>query len=134
MTDRIPMDKFYRDHWSLLSYLETCCVDNIGQINFDRIRVNPATHAIVAGGRMAGYRWTPDWGTSLAGITLPQHDDIDCMEDLEAAGLIHIHSLVNGIVQMTLDGIDIAQQLRKWKANKKQYRDFKPQAIIRQKG
>jgi len=135
MTDRIPMSKWSKDHWSLLAYLETCCVDNNGQINFDRIRVNPGTHAIVAGGRIAGNRWESSWGTVVAaGLHLDQHDDIDCLEDLEAAGLIHVHSFVNGIVQLSLDGIDIAQQLRRWKADGKQYRDFKPQARIRVKG
>ena len=37
----VPMEQFGKDHWSLLGYIETCCVDGGGEIVHDRMRTNP---------------------------------------------------------------------------------------------
>ena len=67
-------------------------------------------------------RWEPTYGTRLHGTRtgrVPQiktHDDWDCLDDLEAAGLVEVLSLVNGFVRMTENGLKTAHALREHKA------------------
>lgn len=120
---KIPMDEFGKDHWSLLGYVETRCVDHRGELDKRHLRVNerrhPA-HSVNPGG------WRPSHGTRLKGFfepttpalqrQLPAHDDIDCLDDLERAGLIRIQSTANLIVGLTVRGTIIAGKLRAHKA------------------
>lgn len=123
--------KFGKDHWSLLTYIETCCVDNGGAIDFRRIRVNPETHPLCAVGQYSPRQWKPTYSTILNDNTLLYgHDDIDCLDDLEKAGMIYIKSLVNGFMVISPLGIEISAMLRKHKIEGKQYRDFEIGAVV----
>lgn len=121
-----PIERFGKDHWSLLAYIETCCVDHAGRIDYRRIRVNPNTHPMLAIGQFSPRKWEPTYSTILNDSTLIYgHDDVDCLDDLEKAGMITIDSVVNGLVALSPLGIQISAMLRKWKIEGKQYRDFR---------
>lgn len=143
-----PMQRWGKDHWSMLAYVETLCVDGekgVGTIDKRRVRSNEKTHPLLAVNANVG-GWKPQWGTRLkgyfdfakesfsmdpskaeeAGFQLPQHDDWDCLEDIQAAGLVNIHSLVNGFVQMTPNGLDVCAQLRAHKSNGGMFANFEP--------
>lgn len=139
-----PVEKFGKDHWSLLAYVESCCVDGAsgqGQLRRDRMRCNPQTHRMVAGPyshgdlwvqrhstRLAGFFESPDRNDPekaiAAGLQLRDHDDWDCLEDLQAAGFIEVRSLVNGYVTMTDKGCEVAARLRAHKAGGAMFANF----------
>jgi hypothetical protein len=126
MIERIPIEKWGKDHWSLLAYIETCCVDQNGHFELTRIRVNPGTHPLLAVGMLSARKWGPVCNTVLNDNTLLYgHDDVDCLDDLEEAGMIEIYSLVNGIAGLTPLGIKVSAQLREHKIVGRNYKDFR---------
>lgn len=122
----LTQEQFGKDHWSLLAYIETCCVDNKGRIDLTRVRCNPKTHPGLAEARMSSRTWEPTYGTILRGGTrLDKHDDHDCADDLEQAGLIrHIGTGINPVFQMTTEGQRVVSLLRQHKSAGKQFSEF----------
>ena len=129
----IPIEHFGKDHWSLLAFIETRCVDYAGRLDFDRMRVHPTHHSYEYSFRvyprlkmLAG--WKPTWGTILKdGSVLADHDDVDCLHDLEAADLVEdcTDEELDGVrVRLTQQGMYAASLLRTFKANGGQYKDF----------
>jgi len=49
----VPMNEWSKDHFSLLAYVETCCVDGQGILDHDRMRTNIPRHPGMAGPRIA---------------------------------------------------------------------------------
>jgi hypothetical protein len=149
MNEIIDILQFGKDHWSLLGYIDSLCVEGvegIGQINKYKMRCNKNTHPIL---NVNGFDWNIGFGTRLAGyfeskfkgdpekaevagIFLSQHDDYDCLYDLADNGLIEIDyqsGLINGFVTLTKFGNTVAFQLREHKANGGQYAHFKYEAV-----
>jgi hypothetical protein len=130
----IPIELWGKDHFSLLAYVESRCVDHGGRLDFDHLRANPATHPhhigpnVARGMRGGLMKWEPHYGTRLNGFwkpdgstdptkQLPDHDDWDCWEDLEAAGLIKdVGTGMNPIAEMTPKGMDVVALVRVHKA------------------
>lgn len=123
---KIAVNDFGKDHWSLLAYIETCCVDSNGKFDLRRIRVNPKTHPQHAVDILSDRKWSSNYGTILnGGRVLPDHDDIDCLEDLERLGFIYIKSLVSEVAVLSPMGIIVSNQIRNHKASGGKYSDFK---------
>ena len=136
----IPMQDFGKDHYSLLAYVETLCVDSskggVGEIDKRRVRCNPRRHPLHnVNANMGVTGWKPDWGTRLSGfwtnadLTNPKrqigfHDDWDCLDDLDAAGLLEVLSEANGYVKLTDKGLTVAGLLRAWKAKGGMFETF----------
>lgn len=134
----IPIEQWGKDHWSLLAYVETCCVDDKGRLNGDYMRINYSRHPVhPPKGRFVGdENWNEEHGTRLKGYwkkdgktkdqskKLTQHDDMDCLEDLEADGCIEIISMVNGFVSLTKKGREICNRLREFKQEGGMFADF----------
>lgn len=127
------MKDFGKDHWSLLAYIETLLVDSVhrgvGVIDKRRVRSNEKTHPMhaVNANLSSAIRWKPEYGTRLSGFwidgertdpkrQLSDHDDWDCLNDLESAGLLEVLSEANGFVRLTDKGLTVAGLLRAWKA------------------
>lgn len=137
-TERITPDRFGKDHWSLLAYIETLVVDN-QPIDRRRMRCNPTTHPTLVAPHQH-QRWEPQWGTRLknyflkeyfdahdkAAYQLPEHDDWDCLEDLDAAGLVEFQTLTSGVVRLTPEGRRVANELREHKQNGGTFAGFTP--------
>lgn len=137
-----PKD-FGKDHNSLLAYLETLQVDSVhpgvATIDKRRMRTNPRRHPLQAVNANSGCSgWEPSYGTHLAGYwgvkdkvdpkrLMKDHDDWDCLDDLEAAGFVTIISLANGYVQFTDKGLRVAGDIRLWKAQGGMFADFRHQ-------
>lgn len=97
-----------RDHFSTLVYAETRAVDFQGVLHANHLRTNSDKRPF---GNGAG--WNDKYSTRLAnGEIVAGHDDIDVLEDLEAAGLLTIVSLVNRTIKMKPKGIRLAHQVR----------------------
>jgi hypothetical protein len=134
----VALEDFGRDHFSLLMYLESCVVDNpvpkmknTGRYALERLRCNPDRRPHKLGNR--GARWLPTHGTRLFGFKegirdrqLPEHDDHDCLEDLEAAGMVS--TLPADAISLTPYGLAVAAKLREWKAAQQPLGMFKAPA------
>lgn len=138
-TPAVPITAFGKDHWSLLGYIGTCCENRdggIGELNKERIRCNPESHPMHAVRRMGERTWKPSYGTRLAGfwkeggetdpaLQLPDHDDWDCLDDLEAAGIIEVLSEANAFVRITEAGLQVYGALCEHKAAGGNFSEFR---------
>lgn len=132
----IQIAQFGKDHWSLLAYIQTLCLDantGIGRINANRMRTNRNTHPYKGNDCLT--KWDNNWGTRLFGafesknpvadgLKLETHDDWDCLEDLEKNGLVEIISDVNNFVVLTPEGKKVSLLLSEHKLNGGQYAHF----------
>lgn len=106
-----------KDHWSLLAYLETCAVDHKGVVNLSRIRINEAKRGFTNG---TNCKWQESWGTRMKGGVIPdgKHDDIDVLEELEAAGFVdNIATNLHPCITMKPKGLKVVNKIRVHKAN-----------------
>lgn len=133
-----PVHKFGKDHWSLLAYAECCCVDGhdgVGALDHARMRSKHRS------GLIAG--WKPQYSTRLkgffeyehranpevaiaAGFMLRDHDDFDCLVDLESAGFLEIQSADNRFVKLKPAGVAAAAEIRRHKAGGAHFAAFEP--------
>lgn len=132
----LPKD-FGKDHWSMFAYIETRCVDFKGVLDVAHLRIrNPA---IGLRSRHSPYlrpKWESNWGTRLRGYfmkdgetnkhyLLPNHDDLDCFDDLEEAGYIeNTGTGLNPACVLTKLGSQIVSLLRQHKAKGEHYATF----------
>lgn len=125
----IPMERWGRDHWSTLAYIETRCVDFGGDMTvnrgLERMRCNHSLHPGLAG-------WAqPDGSESPTrlndGTTVSNHDDWSCAEDMERDGLIEwLGTGIHPVFKLTDAGKAVAQQLRSHKAGGGTFSTFTP--------
>lgn len=78
--------KFGRDHRSLLLYIETRVVDNLGRLQKQHLRCNPRRHVQFAHEGGWNDEHSTRWATGVEPIK--GHDDWDCIDDLVDAGLV----------------------------------------------
>jgi len=120
MSEPIQVEQFGKDHWSTLTYAESRCVDNKGELDFRHMRTNPEKHPGSQGGH-----WAPGYATRLRdGSVIPGHDDWDCLDDLEKSGMVTVMSMVNGSVRMTDLGFEVVARIRKHLASGGNYAGF----------
>lgn len=122
----IPIKKWGKDHWGLLAYVETRCVDHKGKLDIKHMRCNEKTHPLHKWQRSGPWhKWQKEWGTKLKnGQMLKNHDDWDCLEDLEREGFLEIISFINGFVKLTEKGIKCSAEIRNHKVNGGQFNSF----------
>jgi hypothetical protein len=137
----VRIEDWGKDHWSLLAYLETLCVDShlkgVGTLDKRRMRCNGKRHPMHDVNKNMGVgAWSPDYGSRLAGFwdsmgkmvperQIKSHDDWDCLNDIEKAGLIEVISEANGFVKLTEKGMKIVGELRSYKAKGGMYSGFR---------
>lgn len=110
LTPSAPSIKeFGRDHWSTLLYVEARCTDNGGVPGRQNMRCLDSRHPRYSHGHDSGA-----YPTRLAGDKLlPNHDDWDCVDDLERVGLVVIGGTsANPVWQMTPEGQRMVGLLR----------------------
>jgi len=108
----VPIDKWGKDHWSVFAYIETLCVDGNRVIDHRRMRRDGVKYP-----------------TRLKGMEeLPNHNDWDCADDIEAAGLAeNAGTGINRLYKLTEKGFEVAALLRKHKANGGWFSNFVPE-------
>ena len=118
----IGVEDFGQDHWSLFAYVESRVVDRGGTIEKQHLRCIHARHPLRAheGGDA---RLFP---TRLRGDrTVPDHDDWDCLDDLEAAELIeNVGTGLQRVYRLTDPGRFVAGKLRAHRGQGGTYREF----------
>ena len=134
--DYIPMNRWGKDHWSTLAYLETLAVDNRGVIDNKRMRCNPRIHRELANISISGVMDGGKYPTRLKDGEIDKHDDWSCVEDIEHAGLITTSVKVTkrgmlfgnyqARIKMTKLGLSISGMLRNHKASGGNFHEFNP--------
>ncbi len=117
ITDRVPMEKWGKDHWSTLGYIETRCVDHKGVPALEHMRTDPDRHpGLVAYSYNMPTEKSP---TRLKGdATKENHDDWDCADDMIAEGLLKWQGTgINPVFVLTKRGRQVAAKLRAHKVN-----------------
>jgi len=105
----LSINEFGRDHWSTLLYVEARCTDNSGVPDRRNMRCIDSRHPQYSHGHDSSA-----YPTRLAGDKLlPNHDDWDCVDDLERVGLVVIGGTgTNPVWEMTAEGQRIVGLLR----------------------
>jgi len=118
----IPLADFGRDHWSAFGYIETRIVDHGGVPQKNQLRCIHKRHPFFAhsGGDASRYP------TRLkGGRTQADHDDWDCLDDLEEAGLLeNVGTGVNRVYRLTDLGREVAGRLRGHKGQGGSFSNF----------
>lgn len=116
----IPLRRFGKDHWSLLLYIESRCVDGNGKLESRCLRDRSRP------GWVGSYATIAKSGQKISG-----HDDWNCIIDLEAAGLIRaIESLDSAAAfQITPEGWKLVSRLRQNRAAGKLDANFRLEDI-----
>jgi len=132
----LPMEVWGKDHWSLLAFIECICVDYKGVLDNKRrqnMRCNVARHPLLGYWPLGERPWQSGHGTRLKNYftdkshQLPEHDDWDCVDDFEGAGLlVNEGSGINPIWKLTPEGLAITAKFRAFKANGGHYYQFTP--------
>ena len=99
--DIIPMEKWGRDHQTLLTYIETRCVDQGGIPDPRHLRPGES-------------------GTRLPGkVVLANHSDWNCIDDLVAADMLIRHGTgINPVFELTDAGWELAGKMRRARAKR----------------
>lgn len=108
----IPVDRWGKDHWNLLAYIGCRNTNNGCVLDGDHLRVNQTKNVGIPKSRPIR-SWDTAWGTRLRGhfknkndlsLRLGEHDDIDCLDDMEAEGLITCGTRTSLYAQLTVWG------------------------------
>ena len=96
--EKITVKDFGKDHWSMLEYIGYRAMNHKGVLNTDHMRLK---NRVGYNGciTLSEQKWEPGFGTRLSGYflkgnkvneerLLPQHDDYDCIDDLENEKLV----------------------------------------------
>lgn len=113
----VPMELWGKDHLSTLLYIESRAVDGGGKPKIAQMRQWPGhpRRGWEGGGMPSGPTAHP---TRLKdGSGLSNHDDWDCVSDMEAAGLVEWHGTgLQPIITLTDYGWLVAGALRRHRA------------------
>ena len=114
----VEVARFGKDHWSALAYVECCAVDNKGMLDNRRMRCDADRHPGLINPMLDSVQVHNKYPTFLAGgEELPDHDDWDCLDDLEAAGFIEQRGTgIHPVIVMTDLGREVVTAIRKHKA------------------
>lgn len=123
----VPVNKWGKDHWSTLAYIETRIVDHSGVPNPEHMRADIDIHPQF--GNRAQQEASPDkrYPTILNdGTTVEKHDDWSCVDDMVAVGIMEWQGTgINPVFVLTEEGHRVTASLRRHKAKGGQFRDFR---------
>ena len=91
MEVHIALADFGKDHWSAFAYLETVCVDYGGVPEIKRMRTHYERHPGLVDYLHFSHSKGKDYPTRIkGGREVHDHDDWDCVDDLNREGLVKI--------------------------------------------
>jgi hypothetical protein len=130
-SEYIPIEQWGSDHWSTFAYAENCCVEYKGTLDNRKMRCNSRLHRLFMHIADGG-----NYPTRLKEGEVKKHDDWSCLEDAARWGLIELYyfkphsaSQFGGgacKVILTSLGLEVAFQLRVFKSQGGNFRDFNP--------
>lgn len=125
MSEVVPIERWGKDHWSLLLYIEVRCVDYEGKLDARHLRCNPLRHPECNANGISDLD-ADKYPTRLKDGIQENHDDWDCMWDLFDAKLLEVENVAGESagrelippvqVWLTDRGWQIAHKLRRFRA------------------
>lgn len=104
----ITRELFGHDHWCTFGYLAIVALGD-GLPAREKMRCDVERHPALASAHHVALRGAPSSSRLAGERKLPDHDDWDCMFDLEDAGLLeNIGTGANPVVRMTDEGLRVA--------------------------
>jgi len=134
--NKIKIEQFGKDHWSLLAYVEYRAVNHNGLLDKSHLRIKNPVVANSTPYPIPAQEWKEEWGTRLFGywnkdgttnqsLKLGDHDDLDCLDDLEEAGLIkNFGTGLNPASKLTKFGAMVMSELNLHKQNGGNFSEF----------
>jgi hypothetical protein len=118
-TNAVPVEQWGKDHWSTFAYIACVVTGRKGEPDKDRMRTDKDLHPGLLGRQVSLLGSDKKYPTILKGdIELPNHDDWNCAEDLEAVGLIKWNGTgIHPIFELTECGWKIFKDLTAFKNN-----------------
>ena len=129
----IKVEQFGKDHWDLLAHIGYRVVNFQGKLDRRLIRIkNPVLQQNFTGTNL----WKPEYGSRLYGyfnedgsvnpeLRVLDHDDYDCLDDLEEAKLIESWgSGLHPAYKLTKEGARVVGLLALHKQDGKHYASF----------
>ncbi len=123
----IPINQFGKDHWSMFALIAHWCAE-AGLEGFDvwpkrrQLRIDPRRHLALAGWQGRNFPTT-----LREGVEISPHDDWDCVEDMEDAGLVDIKGTgLNPVVHITDKGLRLAAEVTAFKTRGGCFGEFVP--------
>lgn len=144
LDEHVPIDRWSKDHWSTLAYIETVMVDCGGfQVGLDaRMKTNRRNfrvfhercpHPKRPWPTQMAMSMNPEHATRLKdGSQVASHDDWACLQDMAAAGFFNETPEdidVGMIVTLSDKGRAVANALRDHKANGGQFAEFEAPSL-----
>lgn len=137
----VSIKDFGKDHWSLLAYVEYRAINHKGVLAIEHLRCK---NLAIATTRLGQNFWKPEYGTRLKGYflnpleikgkkvkvvnseyLLTNHDDFDCLDDLEKAGLLkNVGTMINPYAELTVKGQRVVALLNVHKQGGGQFSNF----------
>jgi len=130
------IEQFGKDHWSLLAYVEYRAVNHAGKLTLQHLRIKNPVVANATPCPIPAQGWKTEYGTRLYGywnkdgtinesLKLKDHDDFDCLNDLEEAGLIKSFGTgLNPAYKLTKFGAMVMSELNLHKQNGGNFSEF----------
>jgi predicted transcriptional regulator len=130
----VSVERFGKDHWSTFAYIAHCVQAKHGEPERSRMRTDEDRHPGLVG--HSGFSFaeldgkTKKYPTRLAGgVELQYHDDWDCCDDLEAAGLLISEGTgIHPIYKLTDKGWEVLKQLTEHKNSGGSFGQFRMEA------
>lgn len=134
----IPPELWGKDHFSTLVYIESVCVDGRGVPKAAKMRTGPGRLRRGDTSGPPGDYGGEEYPTRLGnGVSLYNHDDWDCVDDMIEVGLVVAHGTgLNPVFDLTPAGWMVAGMVRRHLArmglrNRRGYAGFNMDLAIR---
>ncbi len=133
IVEKIDITRFGKDHWDLLTHIEYRIMNHKGVLSLTHLRIK---HPALQQNRLGENLWKPEYGTKLHGywnedgsvnpkLKILDHDDYDCLDDLENAGLIKSWGTgLHPAYKLTKKGVRVVGLLILHKQEGKHYASF----------
>ena len=138
----VSMERWGKDHWSTLAYIETRTVDYKGVLENAKLRVAERLHREFKYVTPFGGNTGKDYPTILAGgEKLSGHDDVSCILDMAQEGLLTYRDRYKKgrreeffnnreiIIKLTPKGQALTAELRAHKAAGGSFGNFVPAGV-----
>jgi len=124
-TPPIAIERWGKDHWSTLAYLETRCVDYRGELDPQHMRCDLDRNPL-QGNRGTHMSRNQRHPTILkGGDEVKGHDDWECVWDMIMAGLVQNNGTDTcPMYSLTDEGWEMTQAMRRFHAGGGNYANF----------
>jgi len=121
--EKIKIEAWGKDHWSLYAYIGARCMDYKGVLDHRHMRGG----GTISPGEKRGIPAGEAYPTMTKNGEIFGHDDFNCLDDIEEAGLVeNMGTGILPVCRFTENGYEILKQLQKHRMEGGNYQRFTP--------